>query len=102
MPSRSSLRGPANQPDRDANPATTYYPDAEWQHRTPSESGVSPDLLKEAIDLAIAGETEATRDLAMNHYQNFGHQPLVGAMRPIRLRPDPAGIVIHKGHIVAE
>jgi hypothetical protein len=26
---RSSLRGPTNQPDQDANPATVYYPDCE-------------------------------------------------------------------------
>src|SRR6266446_9779328 len=99
---RSSLRGPTDQPDRDANPATTYYPDATWQHRTPSESGVSPDILKEAIDLAIAGETKAPRDLVMNHYQTFGREPFGYAIGPIRERGDPTGIVIHKGYIVAE
>src|SRR5258707_3567760 len=103
MPSsRSSLREPADQPERDANPATTYYPDATWQHRTPSESGVNPDILKEAIDLAIVGETKAPRDLVMNHYQNFGREPFGYAIGPIRERGDPTGIVIHKGYIVAE
>src|SRR3979411_1371926 len=102
MPSRPSLRGPADQPDRDANPATTYYPDAEWQHRTPSESGVSPDLLKEAIDFAIGGETKAPRDLVMNHYQNFGREPFGYAIGPIRERGCPTGIVIPEGSIVAE
>jgi len=100
--SSSSLRGPAGQPDRDANPAAVYYPDATWQHRTPSESGVSPDLLKEAIDFAIAGETKAPRDLVMNHYQNFGREPFGYAIGPIRERGDPTGIIIHKGYIVAE
>src|SRR6267154_1309138 len=99
---RSNLRGPTDQPDRDANPATTYYPDAEWQRRTPSESGVSPDLLKEAIGFAIGGETKAPRDLVMNHYRNFGREPFGYAIGPIRERGDPTGIVIHKGHIVAE
>ena len=57
---RSSVRGPpTNQPDQDAKLATAYYPDATWQHRTPSESGVRPDLLKQAIDFAVAGETNA-------------------------------------------
>jgi len=63
MTSRSSLYGPADQPDQDA----AYYPDATWQYRTPSESGVSPDLVKQAIDFAVAGETKAPRDLVMNH-----------------------------------
>src|ERR1700692_2048607 len=99
---RSSLRGPTNQPDQDANPATAYYPDATWQHRTPSESGVSPDLLKRAIDFAVAGETKAPRDLVMNHYQTFGREPFGYAIGPIRERGDQTGLVVHKGHIVAE
>src|SRR6266481_929422 len=99
---RSSLRGPTDQPDRDANPATTYYPDATWQHRTPSESGVSPDLLKQAIDFAVAAETKAPRDLVMNHYQTFGRKPFGYAIGPIQERGDPTGIIIHKGYIVAE
>ncbi|HMI95959.1 MAG TPA: hypothetical protein VK479_05555, partial [Micropepsaceae bacterium] len=67
--SRSSLRGPADQPGKDVNPGPAYYPDATWRQRTPAESGVSPDLLKQAIDFAVAGETKAPRDLVMNHYQ---------------------------------
>src|SRR6202158_225831 len=97
---RSGLR--PDQPDRDANPAMTYYPDATWQHRTPSQSGVSPDLLKQAIDFAVAGETKAPRDLVMNHYQNFGREPFGYAIGPIRERGEPTGIIIHKGYIVAE
>ena len=100
--SRSSLHGPADQPGRDANPAAAYYPDATWQHRTPSESGVNPDLLKQAIDFAVAGETKAPRDLVMNHYQTFGREPFGYAIGPIRERGDPTGIIIHKGYIVAE
>src|SRR5258708_39410706 len=102
MPSRSGLRGPADQPERNANPATAYYPDATWQHRTPAESGVSPDILKEAIDFAVAGETKAPRDLVMNHYQNFGREPFGYAIGPIKERGDPTGIIIHNGYIVAE
>src|SRR5260370_30087231 len=102
MASCSSLRGPADQPDQDATPATAYYPDATWQHRTPSEPGVRPDLLKQAIDFAIAGETKAPRELVMNHYQNFGREPFGYAIGPIRERGDPTGIIIHKGYIVAQ
>src|SRR3979409_1390924 len=100
--SRSSLRGPADQPDGNANPAPIYYPDANWQHRTPAESGVSPDLLQQAIDFAVAGETKAPRDLVMNHYQTFGREPFGYAIGPIRERGDPTGIIIHNGYIVAE
>src|ERR1700675_1945991 len=99
---RSSLREPSDQPDRDTKAATPYYPDATWQHRMPSESGVSPDLLKQAIDFAVAGETKAPRDLVMNHYQTFGREPVGYAIGPIRERADPTGIIIRNGYIVAE
>ncbi len=98
----SSPPRPADQPGRDANPAAAYYPDATWQHRTPAESGVIPDLLKEAIDFAVAGETKAPRDLVINHYQTFGREPFGYAIGPIRERGDPTGIIIHNGYIVAE
>src|SRR6202167_1891359 len=100
--SRSGLRGPADQTDRDANTSPAYYPDATWQQRTPSESDVSPDLLQEAIDFAVAGETKAPRDLVMNHYQTFGREPFGYAIGPIKERGDPTGIIIHNGSIVAE
>src|ERR1700719_1026083 len=98
MTSRSSLHGPADQPDQDA----AYYPDATWQHRMPSESGVSPDLLKQAIDFAVASETKVPRDLVMNHYQTFGREPFGYAIGPIRERGDPTGLIVHRGYIVAE
>jgi CubicO group peptidase (beta-lactamase class C family) len=83
-------------------PSAAYYPDAAWQHKTPSESGINPQLLKEAIDSAIAGETKAPRDLVMNHYQTFGREPFGYAIGPIKERGDPTGLIIHHGYIVAE
>jgi CubicO group peptidase (beta-lactamase class C family) len=83
-------------------PAAAYYPDATWQHKTPAESGIDPQRLKEAIGFAIAGETKAPRDLVMNHYQNFGREPFGYAIGPIKDRGDPTGLIIHRGAIVAE
>jgi Beta-lactamase len=99
---RSSLGESGGQPASDENPDATYYPDANWRHRTPAQSGVDADLLKQAIDFAVAGETKAPRDLVMNHYQNFGREPFGDAIGPIRERGDPTGIIILKGSIVAE
>src|ERR1700751_2138414 len=99
---RSSLRGPTNQPDQDANPAQAYYPGATGHHRTLSESGLRPALLKQAIDFAVAGETKAPRDLVMNHYQTFGREPFGYAIGPIRERGEPTGLIIRRGYVVAE
>src|SRR6202163_1948904 len=79
-----------------------YYPDAVWQHKTPTEAGISPSLLKDAIDFAVASETKAPRDLKLNHYQTFGREPFGYAIGPIKDRGEPTGIIVHKGYIVAE
>jgi CubicO group peptidase (beta-lactamase class C family) len=92
----------AAQTNKDGKPAAAYYPDETWQHRTPLESGINPQLLKDAIDFAIAGETKAPRDLVMNHYQTFGREPFGEAIGPIRERGDPTGLIIYRGYIIAE
>src|SRR5258708_32419954 len=84
------------------NRAAAYYPDATWQHKTPSESGLNPERLKEAVDFAIAGQTKNPRDLVMNHYQTFGREPFGYAIGPIKDRGDQTGLIIHHGYIVAE
>src|SRR6202171_4445840 len=85
-----------------AGASGVYYPDAVWQHKNPAEAGISPSLLKDAIDFAVAGETKAPRDLKLNHYQTFGREPFGYAIGPIKDRGEPTGIVVHKGYIVAE
>src|SRR5258707_1023180 len=83
-------------------PPAVYYPDADWQRKTPAEAGVNPQLLKEAIDFAVANEVKNPRDLTLNHYQTFGREPFGYAIGPIKDRGDPTGLVIHHGYIVAE
>jgi CubicO group peptidase (beta-lactamase class C family) len=98
----SKLFGAAAQTMRDRQPAASYYPEATWQHKTPSEAEINPQRLKEAIDFAIAGETKAPRDLVANHYQTFGREPFGDAIGPIKSRGAPTGLIIRHGYIVAE
>src|SRR6202795_4417177 len=85
-----------------AQPKAPYYPDAVWQRKAPAEAGVSAQLLKDAIDFAVANETRNPRDLTLNHYQTFGREPFGYAIGPIKDRGEPTGVVVHKGYIVAE
>ena len=78
------------------NTPAVYFPDAAWQHKTPAEAGISPALLKDAIDFAVAGETKAPRDLKLNHYQTFGREPFGYAIGPIKERGDPTGLIVHQ------
>jgi CubicO group peptidase (beta-lactamase class C family) len=79
-----------------------YFPDAAWQRKTPHEAGIDKTRLQAAIDHAIAAEMKNPRDLALNHYQTFGREPFGDAIGPIKERGDQTGLVVHKGHIVAE
>ena len=79
-----------------------HFPGVEWQRRAPAQSGIDPQRLKIAIDHAIAGEAKNPRDLVRNHYQTFGREPFGYVIGPIRERGEQTGLVVHKGHIVAE
>jgi CubicO group peptidase (beta-lactamase class C family) len=85
-------------PARAADPAATYFPPAgEWAHKSPAELGMDPAKLADAIAFAQAHETTRARDFS-DQQQTFG-QPL-GSL-PTR-RAATNGIVIYKGHVVAE
>jgi len=96
-PNRAAAQAVPDEPG-----ATAYFPDTAWQHKAPSEAGVDPRLLKQAVDFAIASETRAPRDLAMEHYETFGREPFGEAIGPIKDRGDPTGLIIRHGYIVAE
>ncbi|MDB5866177.1 MAG: class beta-lactamase-related serine hydrolase [Betaproteobacteria bacterium] len=87
-----------------ASPRTQprYFPDADWQRKTPADAGIDATRLKAAIDHAIAAEMKNPRDLAVNHYQTFGREPFGDAIGPIKERGEQTGLVVHKGYIVAE
>lgn len=82
--------------------AAIYYPDANWQRKTPAESGLNAQMLKEAVDFAVASEIKNPRDLKLNHYQTFGREPFGDAIGPIKDRGDQTGVIVHRGYIVAE
>src|SRR5262245_47269691 len=78
------------------------FPGTDWSRKTPAEAGISPELLKDAIDFSIANEIKNPRDLKLNHYRTFGREPFGDAIGPIKDRGDLTGVIIHKGALVAE
>src|SRR6516225_11527710 len=78
------------------------FPGADWQRKTPAEAGINPQLLKDAIDFAIASEIENPRNLKLNHYRTFGREPFGDAIGPIKDRGELTGVIVHKGALVAE
>ena len=84
--------------------AQTYWPGKhlDWDRRSPAEAGFDPALVQRAIDVAIAAESTAPRDLAFNHYMTFGREPLGEAIGPFTHRAPQTGLIVHKGYIIAE
>jgi CubicO group peptidase (beta-lactamase class C family) len=90
------------QPTNPTTKAAVYFPGPVWPHKEPAEAGINPQLLKEAIAFAVAAETNAPRNLKLNHYQTFGREPFGDAIGPIKDRGDPTGVIVRNGHIVAQ
>src|SRR5712671_2440547 len=77
-------------------------PGTDWQRKTPAAAGINPQLLKDAIDFAIASEIKNPRDLKLNHYRTFGREPFGDAIGPIKDRGEPTGVIIYRGALIAE
>ncbi len=84
--------------------AQTYWPGThlDWERKAPAEAGFDPALIRQAIQVAQAAETQAPRDLAVNHYGTFGREPLGEAIGPFTVRAPQTGLIVHKGYIIAE
>lgn len=84
-------------------PAAGYYPERfDWQHKRPADVGMDSVLLAEAVTLAVADETRATRDMAMEQALTFGRAPFGEAIGPLQERGPPSGLIVRHGYIVAE
>jgi CubicO group peptidase (beta-lactamase class C family) len=81
-----------------------YFPGVadDWERRTPAQVGMDASLLQAAIQFARANESQASRDLEMNHYLTFGREPYGEGIGPFKARGDMTGIVLRHGYLVAE
>jgi len=84
--------------------AQTYWPgkNLDWDRKSPQEAGFDAAEIQRAIEIAIAGESTAPRDLAFNHEMTFGREPRGEAVGPFTVRAPQTGLIVHKGYIIAE
>lgn len=87
-----------------AESAPAYIPEAgsAWERRSPEQAGFDGQRLQEAVDFAIASESQAPRDLEENHYLSFGREPFGDGIGPYKVRGTMSGLVVRAGFIVAE
>lgn len=96
------LAGLASAAPVEGQAAYVPGPHPDWERRDPAEVGFDAAALQAAIDLAIASESTAPRDLELNHDMTFGREPRGEAVGPFRDRGPQTGIVVRHGYIVAE
>lgn len=84
--------------------AQTYWPGAgqDWERRDPAAMGLDAQLIQQAVEIAIAGESTSPRDLALNHQMTFGREPHGEPVGPFTVRGPQSGLIVYKGYIVAE
>ena len=82
----------------------TYWPGThlDWDRKSPQEAGFDPAKIREAVQIAIAGESTSPRDLAFNHRMTFGREPHGEPVGPFTVRAPQTGLIVHKGYIIAE
>lgn len=85
-------------------PTEAYYPPAGdgWSERDPASVGMSAELLRDAVDFALANEATTPTDLRgflEGRFGSLAHQEIVG---PMKDRGPMAGLVLRRGYIVAQ
>lgn len=81
-----------------------YFPTmGNWEKKEAAELKVNAPKLQEAIDFAIATESNADKNLKMAHYLSaFGREPFGFPIGPMKDRGPATGLVIYKGYVIAE
>ena len=84
--------------------AQPYYPGPhdDWQRRAPAQAGFAGPALEAAIAFAKAHETQAPRDLRLNHDLSFGREPYGDPLGPYKTRGEMTGVILRGGYLVAE
>lgn len=84
--------------------AQQYFPPAgvPWASRPAAAAGIDEKKLQDAIAFAQANEYKGSRDLRIATLESFAREPFHELVGPTRRRGGPAGMIIHKGYVVAQ
>jgi CubicO group peptidase (beta-lactamase class C family) len=83
--------------------AQVYFPERlDWQKKKPEEVGMDSALIAEAVKIAIAAEAQTPKGGWQFQANSFAKEPFNSIVGPVQDRGGAAGLIIHKGYIVAE
>ena len=80
---------------------TSYFPDANWEQKTPAEMKMNAKLLDSAVNFALNNENKVERDLRIAILRSFAREPDYKIAGPTKERGGPAGLIVKNGYIVA-
>ena len=80
---------------------TSYFPDANWEQKTPAEMKMNAKLLDSAVNFALNNENKVERDLRIAILKSFAREPDYKIAGPTKERGGPAGLIVKNGYIVA-
>ncbi|MGM0945672.1 MAG: serine hydrolase domain-containing protein [Bacteroidota bacterium] len=82
----------------------SYFPDkGNWETKSPEELSLNPEKIKEAIEFAIANESDQNPNLKIAHYESaFGREPFGYPVGPMKTRGPATGLIIYKGYLVGQ
>jgi len=84
------------------NAQQLYYPDRDWQAKTPEELKMNKVLLDSAIKVAVKNENKVERDLRLAILKAYANEPGYRILGPVKPQGGPAGMVVKNGYIIAQ
>lgn len=84
--------------------AQEYFPEKyNWESKSPESMGLEATIIKEAIDFAVAHESQEDPNLKIAHYEGgFGREPFGYPVGPMKIRGEATGLIIYKGYVVGQ
>ena len=79
-----------------------YFPDKNWERKTPSSFGIDQGKIDAIIDSAFSFEYKGPLDLEQAILKGFEREPYHKILGPVKERGGPAGIILKDGYIIAE
>jgi CubicO group peptidase (beta-lactamase class C family) len=79
-----------------------YYPDTVWQTKKPADVKMNAQLVDSAVRFATANDSKTDYDLRIANIKAYANEPGYRIIGPMKERGKPAGLIIHKGYIVAQ
>lgn len=82
----------------------SYFPElGNWQSKAPENLGMKASKIQEAIQFAIAHESQEDPNLKIAHYESaFGREPFGFPVGPMKERGPATGLIIYKGFVVGQ